>query len=142
MPIRPENLARYPADWPQISERIRAREGNRCKWCGAANGQPHPDTGSKVVLTVAHLDHQPENCADENLAALCQRCHNRYDGPERRRGIAERRHAARAIADLFAPEMTPCPANPAGSLKTTPAATSGHTSTAIADSNTSPNCNT
>lgn len=40
----------------------------------------------KVVLTVAHLDHTPENCADDNLVALCQRCHNRYDGPMRREG--------------------------------------------------------
>ena len=36
-------------------------------------------TLSHVVLTAAHLDHQPENCADENLLAGCQRCHNRYD---------------------------------------------------------------
>lgn len=32
-----------------------------------------------VVLTIAHLDHVPENCAPENLRALCQRCHLRYD---------------------------------------------------------------
>lgn len=37
----------------------------------------------RVVLTVAHLDHQPENNARENLAALCQRCHNRYDSAHR-----------------------------------------------------------
>jgi hypothetical protein len=53
----------------------------------------------RIVLTVAHLDHQPENCADENLRAWCQRCHNRYDMAERRRGIQER---ARAAGDLFA----------------------------------------
>ncbi len=33
----------------------------------------------KVVLTVAHLDHTPENCDDSNLLALCQRCHLRMD---------------------------------------------------------------
>jgi len=33
----------------------------------------------KVVLTVAHLDHTPENCDDSNLRAMCQRCHLRYD---------------------------------------------------------------
>lgn len=55
----------------------------------------------KVVLTVAHLDHQPENCARENLRALCQKCHNDYDAPVRRRGIAERRKAALAVADMF-----------------------------------------
>jgi hypothetical protein len=87
MPIRPENRSRYPADWRHISARIRERAGNKCEWCEASNGEPHPVTGSKVVLTVAHLDHQPENCADDNLAALCQRCHNRYDAPVRQAGM-------------------------------------------------------
>ncbi|KEP68803.1 hypothetical protein DL1_08715 [Thioclava dalianensis] len=55
----------------------------------------------KVILTVAHLDHQPENCARDNLRALCQACHNAYDAPMRARGIAERKRAKRAISDLF-----------------------------------------
>jgi hypothetical protein len=33
----------------------------------------------RIVLTIAHLDHTPENCADDNLRAWCQRCHLRYD---------------------------------------------------------------
>lgn len=37
----------------------------------------------RVVLTVAHLDHNPENCSDENLRHWCQRCHNQYDAPHR-----------------------------------------------------------
>ena len=32
-----------------------------------------------VVLTIAHLDHQPENCSDDNLRAWCQRHHLAYD---------------------------------------------------------------
>jgi hypothetical protein len=32
-----------------------------------------------VVLTIAHLDHTPENCADDNLRAWCQRHHLAYD---------------------------------------------------------------
>lgn len=32
-----------------------------------------------IVLTVAHLDHQPENCDPANLAAFCQRHHLAYD---------------------------------------------------------------
>lgn len=55
----------------------------------------------KVVLTVAHLDHQPENCADENLRAWCQRCHNRYDMQMRKAGIAQRARRAFADGDLF-----------------------------------------
>ena len=46
----------------------------------------------RVVLTVAHLDHRPENNARENLAALCQRCHNRYDSPHRAATRAARRN--------------------------------------------------
>ena len=42
---------------------------------------PHPVTGSRVILTIAHLDHTPENCADDNLRAWCQRCHFAYDLP-------------------------------------------------------------
>lgn len=33
----------------------------------------------KIVLTIAHLDHDPTNNNRKNLKALCQRCHNRYD---------------------------------------------------------------
>ncbi len=33
----------------------------------------------RFTLTVAHLDHRPENCSDENLKALCFPCHARYD---------------------------------------------------------------
>lgn len=107
MPIRPENKARYPKDWKAVVARVRARSGGQCEFeidgvrCTARNGEPHPITGSKVVLTVAHLDHMPENCSDENLKDACQRCHNRYDMPMRRRGIRDRAHKARAIGDLL-----------------------------------------
>ena len=37
MPIKPENLARYPKDWPQIRERIRQRACDKCENCGVQN---------------------------------------------------------------------------------------------------------
>lgn len=84
MPIKPENKARYPKDWKHISARIRfERAQNKCEKCGCENYQPHPITGSKVILTVAHLDHTPENCEDSNLMAMCQKCHNNYDKEHR-----------------------------------------------------------
>lgn len=107
MPIRPENRARYPRDWPAISRAIRERAGNRCEGspafpdCRAANGEPHPETGSLVVLTVGHLDHQPEHCDEANLRAWCQRCHNVYDAPMRRAGIRARARSAMAVGDLL-----------------------------------------
>lgn len=106
MPIRPENRLRYPADWPAISWTIRwIRALGRCECrgecdvdhlrrCEALNGQPHPLTGSTVVLTVAHLDHTPENCDPANLRAMCQGCHLRYD----RQHHAETARATRARA--------------------------------------------
>jgi hypothetical protein len=96
VPIRPENRARYPLDWKAISQRIRFdRAGGRCEClgecgrppehitpdgrCGNRHGEPAFGTGSKVVLTTAHLNHTPEDCADENLRAMCQGCHLHYD---------------------------------------------------------------
>lgn len=38
MPIKPENRARYPVDWPQIVARIRNRASNKCENCGVQNG--------------------------------------------------------------------------------------------------------
>ena len=109
MPIRPENRERYPANWKQLSQEARERAGWRCEGspafpdCRAENGKPHPATGSVVVLTVAHLDHRPENCAPENLRAWCQRCHNVYDLPARRAGIKRRAREALNVKDLFEP---------------------------------------
>lgn len=118
MPIKPENLKRYPKDWKAISAAARERAGHRCQWkgCGVANhaigfwemdGGPHFvqlcmradlvsfDEGAKdalldqdradghkvieIVLTVAHLDHTPENCKPANLQVWCQRHHLAYD---------------------------------------------------------------
>lgn len=107
MPIRPENRDRYPADWPAIALRTKEAAGWCCVGspaypdCRAAHAAPHPATGARVVLTVAHLDHTPENCEDDNLRAWCQRCHNTYDAPMRARGIADRARSRNAASDLF-----------------------------------------
>jgi hypothetical protein len=108
VPIKPENKKRYPKDWKQTSHIIRSwRAGNRCEHvidgerCTAINGQPHPITGSKVVLTVAHLNHRPEDCDPANLLAMCQRCHNRYDAEHRKRNAHRTRREKQAIGDLF-----------------------------------------
>lgn len=55
----------------------------------------------KIVLTVAHLDHDPTQNRDENLRALCQRCHLRHDAEHHRRNSAETRRARKAGGDLF-----------------------------------------
>lgn len=142
MPIRPENIDRYPPDWPAISQSIRQRAGNRCEECGLANQAlggrddtgrfwPAMPTGAdglrttwpqpgedgwcerapplepirlriiRIVLTVAHLDHTPENCDPNNLRAWCQRCHLRYDAAHHRKTAETTRRAQRAVGDLF-----------------------------------------
>lgn len=92
MPIRPENRARYPKDWKIRSHFVRFVRGKGfCEWCGAEHGQPHPVTGSKVVLTCAHVyDHRPEAASLLNLAGLCQLCHNTHDAAMRRNNRRKR----------------------------------------------------
>jgi hypothetical protein len=91
VPIRKESRHRYPPDWKENSERIRfQRAGGRCECTGECrlhkgrrcverHGEPAVYARGKIVLTVAHLNHQPEDCREENLKAMCQRCHLRYD---------------------------------------------------------------
>ena len=76
----PINYKNYHPKWKLISRMIRfTRAKNLCEWCSAVNGQPHPVTGTKVVLTVAHIDRNRTNNRFWNLAALCQRCHLNHD---------------------------------------------------------------
>jgi 5-methylcytosine-specific restriction endonuclease McrA len=95
--------SKYPDDWEQVSLAIRARAGGRCEWpgCEARHGQPHPITGSHVILTVAHLNHEPMDCRPENLRALCQRCHLNYDRPRHIMAARIRRRSRLACGDLF-----------------------------------------
>lgn len=76
----PIDYSKYHPKWSLISHLIRFRRAeNKCEWCGAENYKPNPITGSKVVLTVAHIDRDKANNKFSNLAALCQRCHFRHD---------------------------------------------------------------
>jgi 5-methylcytosine-specific restriction endonuclease McrA len=76
----PIDYKEYHPKWSLISRLIRFhRANNRCEECGAPNYKPHPVTGSKVVLTVAHMNHDKTVNKFWNLKALCQRCHLRHD---------------------------------------------------------------
>ncbi len=106
----PMDRSRYPKNWPEISRAVRAAAGNRCQFCRAENHRPHPATGSRVVLTVAHLDDDPQNNDPRNLRALCQRCHLAYDAPIhaaharetwRRKRLARAQLARRLQPSLF-----------------------------------------
>lgn len=83
--IMPCDYSKYPPNWKtEIRPRILKRAKNKCEFCGAENYKPHPETGSRVILTIAHLDHDPENweVADDRLMALCQKHHFSYDRGE------------------------------------------------------------
>jgi len=98
----------YPAAWPTFSLYIRhGRARGRCECtgeCGLHATTPGPRRCSEldgtvakwargmVRLTVAHLNGpggpclcEPLCAIEDHVLALCQRCHNRYDVPRRRR---------------------------------------------------------
>ena len=101
MPIKPENKKLYPKNWKEIRQKILQRAGNKCEFCGVENltwgyrnekgdfiisegmQQEADMLGGehifRIVLTIAHLDYNPQNNNPENLKALCQKCHLNYD---------------------------------------------------------------
>lgn len=86
----PMNRDLYPQNWDEIALKIKT-ECN-CESCDRPCRRPgesikqllqrlgkaiaHPQ---QYTLTVAHLDHHPENCDRSNLRTWCAPCHCRYD---------------------------------------------------------------
>lgn len=116
MPIRKSEVARYPKDWEAISSAIKQRSGGQCECegeCGLHRTHPGPRrckerqgalatwAKGRIVLTVAHLNHQPEDCEPANLKAMCQRCHLRYDTQHHQRNAALTRRAKKQNGELF-----------------------------------------
>jgi hypothetical protein len=67
---------KYPASWTkEFRNAFREARGNKCERCG----HPH-DAPAGYALTIHHLDNDKANCAEWNLAALCQRCHLTIQG--------------------------------------------------------------
>jgi hypothetical protein len=116
MPISAARMKRYPGgsirsqEWLALRASILDRAGNRCEGtpqfpvCRAANAEPHPETGSRVVLTIAHMDQDPSHNAPGNLRALCQRCHNAWDRPHRAVNASITRKLKVGQPDFFATE--------------------------------------
>lgn len=137
MPIKPENKARYPANWKEICAAILERANHCCEQCRVKNHDRIArgdgrfadtymtndayvycaNTGESmgqvrmsdyevknmvdIVLTIAHLDHIPENCEPDNLKALCQRCHLRYDAKHHAETAKATRRAKLNNQELF-----------------------------------------
>jgi hypothetical protein len=120
MPIRPENKARYPKDWPEITRAIKVdRAKGRCEClgecgrpvyhlraddgrCHNVHGESAYATGSLVVLTTGHLNHVPEDCRPENLRAWCPGCHLHYDRDHHSETRARTRREAEEAAGQVA----------------------------------------
>jgi len=105
----PIDYSKYPKDWKtRIRPDILRRAKNRCEFClvknyslihrygtGLNDWEYWPEgmeseawsidgkKAIKVVLTIMHLDHDITNNCYSNLAAGCQKCHNKYDAPYR-----------------------------------------------------------
>ena len=135
MPILPENKHRYPANWKtEIRPDILRRAENRCEKCGVKNhvsilrtkqsSQWVYDDGHLmevsafkhryfdwrsvyIVLTIAHLDHTPENCGPSNLRAWCQKCHNTHDAAHRAANRRKRKQLDLPTVNLCTP-CVPC----------------------------------
>lgn len=101
----------YPPDWTRIVALVRERAGGRCEChgqcglhpgrrCQEVNGEPALWARGRVVLTTAHLNHDPTDNRLENLAHLCQRCHLRLDMTQHRRNAAATRRARKGNLDL------------------------------------------
>lgn len=118
----PIDYSKYPPNWKtEIRPAILKRAGNRCEKCGVENGvfgyrdkagvfhrseglQAEADVLDghrvfRIVLTVAHLNHDRTDNRPENLAALCQRCHLLHDREQHRE--TRRRNRFKDQPELF-----------------------------------------
>lgn len=85
----PINYSRYPPNWKtEIRPAVLKRAENKCEFCGVENYsivrrvyENGFEKDVKIILTIAHLKHNETDwdCPLGDLAALCQRCHLRYD---------------------------------------------------------------
>lgn len=87
--------------WPSMDRwtfaEARAFAGD-LDWDQISGESPKPIV---IVLTVAHLNHRPEDCRPENLAALCQRHHLALDHDHHRANAQATRRAKAGTLELF-----------------------------------------
>ncbi len=114
----------YGPDWPQIRERVRARDGYRCQVCGRPEGGASPAlrTGPSTMLRTGRQhdvhhkipfrffmrhaeDPQKARAAANNLAnlvTLCPECHKKAEANVRvRSGLAGLGYVLASLAPLF-----------------------------------------
>jgi 5-methylcytosine-specific restriction endonuclease McrA len=103
----PCDYLKYPKDWKNIRDKILTRSNHTCEECGVKNYSigardregnwydedriQNMNSGMglqlfgdfpkmiKIVLTIAHKDHNIQNNDESNLASWCQKCHLKHD---------------------------------------------------------------
>lgn len=98
-------LVKFPDGFVAVTSGNYVRK--KVRRCEERNGEPARWARGKVVLTVAHLNHRPMDCRPENLKALCQRCHLRYDAAlhaENARKTRRRKIGQRSFLEPDEPE--------------------------------------
>ena len=120
MPISKERMKLYPGgsihsyEWKEIRNSILIRAEGQCESCGVddrilvtwEDGKWWTVTSTEdckavfIVLTIAHLNHDPTDNRSDNLKALCQRCHNGFDR-EQRQANAKLTRISRKTHPLF-----------------------------------------
>jgi hypothetical protein len=127
----PIDYKKYPKNWKtEIRPAILERANNCCEECGVHNyatgardldGKWHntreicsmnSDVGYgyfgtfgvrdiKIVLTIAHLDHDITNNDYSNLKALCQKCHLNLDKNQHRQSSRNTMNKKKGLQSLF-----------------------------------------
>lgn len=75
---RPQPVGEHRVDWKVVTS-VMETTGDFVPTSGMPARRLRFHGLTKIVLTTAHLDRKPVNNEIQNLAALCQRCHLRYD---------------------------------------------------------------
>lgn len=123
----PCDYKEYHPEWKtKIRPDILEREGHCCKFCGVRNhsiihryGNGANDwkywpegmeseawsldglKSTKIILTIAHLNHDKNDNDYSNLAALCQKCHLKIDLKHHMKNARETNRKKKGLQNLF-----------------------------------------
>jgi len=122
----PCDYKKYPANWKtEIRPSILKRSCNCCEECGLRNYSvgfrnrdgifiechewlyeqskytPDGEKVIKIILTIAHLDHDITNNDFANLKSLCQRCHLSHDINHHRKNSKQTIEKKKGLQSLF-----------------------------------------
>lgn len=120
MPVRAEDQHWYEGEkWQAVRRQVLARAKDACECggecgrhggasngyrCGRANRSDYRNANGhlvRVLLEIAHTDHDPSHQDPARLRAYCQECHLLYDRMHHLRNATATRRAALKNLELF-----------------------------------------